>query len=105
MLGFPHPDYLLETISYRQFAEWEAFYEKSPFGEDRKDMRTYALWSAVIAPWMKDKEDKTVPSPFFPYGLDNLVRDLELEFQTLQEVDEQLIPDGRGGYRWHNSLN
>ena len=46
-LGFPHPDYLLETLTWKQLLDWLIYYELEPFGEERADYRIGQLTAAV----------------------------------------------------------
>ena len=47
--GFPHPDYLLPELTSRQLAEWTAFYNRNPFGQEITNLviakMAAALWN------------------------------------------------------------
>ena len=72
MLGFKHPDDLLERLTASQIMEWEAYYLLEPFGEDRADFRMGILASTVtnLVNGMytpKNKKPKMVaPDVFMP---------------------------------------
>jgi hypothetical protein len=38
-LGFPHPDWLLRSLTSKQISDWQVYYALEPFGEDRADWR------------------------------------------------------------------
>lgn len=46
-MGEPNVDYLLGSISQRQFVEWMAYYNLNPFGEERADTRAGIVASTV----------------------------------------------------------
>jgi hypothetical protein len=54
---------LLNRIDQRELAEWIAFYQFEPFGDERADYRQ-ALTTCVIANANRDKDKK--PTPFTP---------------------------------------
>jgi hypothetical protein len=53
VLGFPHPDHLLEVLTARQFSDWLNFAAVEPFGPLVDDMRHGALCAAVVGPHLK----------------------------------------------------
>jgi hypothetical protein len=65
-MGQPDVDGMLEGLTSRQVAEWQAFSAVEPFGEDRADYRVaYAL--AVIVSLLKGKDGPPVSvADFFP---------------------------------------
>jgi len=47
-LGWPHPDFLLKTLSHKQFQEWMTYYSLEPWGFDVEDARHAILNSSVL---------------------------------------------------------
>lgn len=65
-LGCPHPDYLMDTLSSRQWAEWQAFYQMEPFGDVKADWRAGML-ASVLANVNRGKGTKAFhPEDFMP---------------------------------------
>ena len=65
-LGISHPDYLLSQLTSRQLAEWIAFYNLHPFGQDISD-RVVAEMAAAL--WNKQRGkgvDALKPDDFLP---------------------------------------
>jgi hypothetical protein len=60
-MGEPDVDGMLGRISSRQIAEWMAFQQVSPFGEEREDLRTGILASTIYN--MAGKVSKGVKRP------------------------------------------
>lgn len=48
VLGYPHPDYLLEELSSPQYAEWLAFAQLEPIGDERADIRSAMAATAMV---------------------------------------------------------
>jgi hypothetical protein len=60
VLGFLHPDELLQALTAQQWAEWLEFYALEPWGFPVDDLR-HGMWCAVtIAPHLKKG---TAPDP------------------------------------------
>ena len=56
---------LLERISSRELAEWQAYYMLEPFGEERKDLRAGTI-SATVANIARGEQKPFQPSDFMP---------------------------------------
>lgn len=71
-LGVKHPDFLLPSLSWRQFHEWQLYEQQEPFGEKRADERTLALaaWIKARATWETELPDLIYP--YFETGEDFL---------------------------------
>jgi hypothetical protein len=50
VLGFPHPDYLLDVLTAQQWAEWVEFYGLEPWGPAVDDTRHGVLCATLLAP-------------------------------------------------------
>ena len=61
-------DALLSSISAEQFAEWAAYAEIEPWGEDRADLRAGIIASTVANAHrdVKRKPDQFTPQEFMP---------------------------------------
>jgi hypothetical protein len=62
-LGFASVRELTERLSSREIAEWIAYYQIEPFGEERADLRA-AIIACVIA--NANRDSKEHPQPFSP---------------------------------------
>ena len=54
-----------QRISASEFAEWMAFYQIEPFGEDRHDLR-HGILCSVIAGLFASKGNAPKPEDFIP---------------------------------------
>jgi len=59
-LGYPHPRILQREISSLDFAEWLAYQELEPFGEERADLRA-GIISATVANTARDPKKRRKP--------------------------------------------
>lgn len=57
-LHVPHPDYLLQMLTSRQFAEWLAFFGMMPFGQEYSD---YVVASVGAALWNQQRGKNVEP--------------------------------------------
>jgi hypothetical protein len=95
--GWIHPDDMLEDMSAREWKEWQAYYEKQPWGPHRDDIRQEAFRRRLMAS-MFGSEGQEVPGALYPY-FDQQPTPDEL-FEELQRIENGLEPDGKGGYKW-----
>jgi len=65
---YGHPDQLLAELSWPQVVDWLAFYELSPWGEERDDLRSGVLAALLLAPYAEDSEPPNVTWPYFDTG-------------------------------------
>jgi len=56
-MGCPKPQRLLEKLTAAELAEWMAYYEIEPWGEERADIRQ-AITSALIANQYRGKNQR-----------------------------------------------
>ena len=72
-MGYPHPDYWLDSITSAQLAEWEAYDRIEPIGGYRQDYRfaqiCYLIFDLAQSIYGK-KGQRRVSSPmdFMPWG-------------------------------------
>lgn len=69
-LGYPHPDYLLDSLTAGQIAEWEAYSQLEPIGEERIEF-SFAVLASLIAnvalsAFGKKGTKRTTPMDFLP---------------------------------------
>ena len=84
-LGFPHPDYLLPLLSSAQYADWQAFYNVSPFGDRRADRRAAGIQAMVANRHRGPKEKPYTVEMFMPFEPKP-----EQPEQTPEEISAQL---------------
>lgn len=66
-LGYPHPDVLLPLLSASQFADWLAFFDERPWGEERADHRQAAMIQHLLRPHYKNASTVDLPRFTWPY--------------------------------------
>ena len=47
-MGELHPDYLLPKLTSRQIAEWQAWFQEHPFGDDLRDFMLAQLTAVLV---------------------------------------------------------
>jgi len=52
-LGVLHPDYLLESLTSKQLAEWDEYEKLEPFGQRHKDQGLGILGSIIAQAFFK----------------------------------------------------
>lgn len=68
-LGYPHPDYLMDQITSRQFVDWMAFERLDPIGGQRGDIQAGVI-ASVIANVNRDTKKQKKPfsiTDFMPF--------------------------------------
>lgn len=98
-LGWPHPDFLLSCLTYEQFAQWQDYYQRNPWGEGRADQRQAVLLQYLFAPFMRG--GKELPSLQFPY-FESIDPQAALDWQ--REFDANLRAKPGGGYEYIRPL-
>lgn len=58
---------MLQTMSAKQFAEWQQFYTQDPWGDRRADLRSALAASALLNIWRNPKSKPVEPMDFMPY--------------------------------------
>ena len=75
-LGCPHPDYLLPQLTSRQLAEWIAYCNVHPFGQDRLERVVAevgaALWNQNRGKSEAIKSDAFLPQRIKPQSPDQM---------------------------------
>lgn len=67
-MGLPDVDQMLSELTAGQVMEWWAFYELSPWGEDRADLRA-GIITAMIANCNRSRNTPAfIPSDFMPFA-------------------------------------
>lgn len=51
VLGFPHPDYLLDTLTSRQWQDWIEWASVEPVGDEREDWRVAFASAGLASCW------------------------------------------------------
>lgn len=69
-----HPDYLLTSLSWSQFTDWQRAYTQEPWGDERQDQRTLALAAWIKAPATWSGELPELLYPYFQTGEDLLAQ-------------------------------
>lgn len=82
-------------MTYDQFLEHAAYYNRCPWGESRQDMRFEVFRHRLIHAFAGNHGDK-VPDWHFPYLAPEIPQD-EL-YRRMQEFDRRLVPKAGGGY-------
>ena len=75
---------LLERLSSRELAEWMAFAQLEPFGEERADLRSAIVASTMANAWRGKRQGPFTPKDFMP-RFDPKV----LSPQTAEEMERQ----------------
>ena len=73
---------LLQTVDAKELAEWRAFYNIEPFGEEREDLRA-AMVCTVLANINRGKGRP-------PYRLDDFMLKFDKPEQTTEQMKEIL---------------
>lgn len=81
-LGLLHPDYLLNSLTSRQLAEWMAYYAVDPFGDQRGDLQAGIIAATVSNRWRGKNEAPAKPVDFMPY--------IEKPQQSAEEIQRTL---------------
>jgi len=87
-LGWPSVAWGLQRISSHELAEWQAYAQVEPFGDERADLRA-AIIACTIANAHRDPEQH--PEPFTPadfmphFGLSN-----QTEAEAGQSIEQQM---------------
>lgn len=78
-----------QSLSYREFREWCAYYQIEPFGEYRADLRNGILNATVsnIFSTYAGTEQKAQPIDFMPYA------DIDIGDQPEEHPPEQELTD------------
>lgn len=61
-----HPDYLLPRLTSRQLAEWIAYFNLCPFGQDVSDYQRAQIGSELTNRWRGKGEKAKDPEDFLP---------------------------------------
>lgn len=60
-MGCWHPDFLLQRLNARQLAEWEAYYQLEPHGEQRQDWQMARICQILAN---VNRDSKKTPTPY-----------------------------------------
>lgn len=85
----PHPSRLYEVLDARELAEWRAYYQLEPLGEERADLRMARI-CAVLANTHSSKQTFELTDFLFDFG--------GKKEQSVEEMKKQLLGAlGKGG--------
>jgi hypothetical protein len=85
-LGVPSVAELLERLSSRELAEWMAFAELEPFGEERADLRSAIVASTMANAWRGKRQRAFTAEDCMP-RFDR--SDAVLSPQTAEDMERQ----------------
>ena len=88
-----HPEHLLQSLTARQFAEWQQFYMMDPFGDQRADLRAGIIASALSNRWRGKHEQPLKPVDFMPYHKEPEQTPEEIQ-RTLRSILGQVTAHG-----------
>lgn len=57
---------MLAQMPARLFAEWQAYFQVEPWGEERADLRAGIVAATVANPWRKEGSEPFKPEDFMP---------------------------------------
>lgn len=93
-MGYPHPDFWLDSITSEQLLEWEAYDRLEPIGGYRQDYRfaqichlIYEISQAVYG--KKGKRRRSTPKDFMPWGPEE--KETPKRKQSPEEIKERLL--------------
>jgi len=92
-LGYPHPDYLLKSLTSEQLTEWEAYDRLDPIGKWRDELG-FASLSSLIANIVKQLYPEKGRKPKLTTPMDFMMKWGEVEEQK-PEPKKQSVEDMR----------
>lgn len=64
-LGVRSPDRLWDELSWKEWTEWQEFWDLEPWGDQRHDLRQVALLVSIFAAWSGAHHG--LPDATYPY--------------------------------------
>jgi hypothetical protein len=107
-LGYPHPDYLLDSLTSKQVQEWVAYNQLEPIGEYRRDYMEGQILAMIqntaqALYGKKGKRSTSRPEDYIPWGQD-IRRPVEpKQVQSPEEIKALFMDLKKGMRQTHGS--
>lgn len=89
---------MLDDLTIGEFRDWQAYYEKQPWGPHRDDIRQEVFRRRLVVSLFGAEDGQEVPGALYPYFGHQPTPEEMLD--DLERLDGELVPNGKGGYEW-----